>query len=208
MITFTVGYNARDFFFDRPRIVAALSKPKRKALSKAGAFVRTAARSSLRRRKGPSSPGSPPSVHAPSGERASLKTILFAYDAQRDSVVVGPVKLNQVNFKTDGGRISIPALHEFGGELGIREWKFTALDERTYEMVRDNPTAANFLDVWSRRDLRWRMTSRKRPWSLMTLGVQTRMRKAKYPARPFMRPALESVSDRFSDLFRDCIRAA
>lgn len=208
MISCQIGFGARNLFFDRPRIVAALSKPKRKALSKAGAFVRTAARSALRRRKGPSSPGSPPSVHAPSGERASLKTILFAYDVQNDSVVVGPVKLNQVNFKTDGGRVSVPALHEFGGELGIREWKFTALDERTYDMVREYPSMMKFVDVWSRRDLRWRMTSRKRPWSLMNLGVQTRMRKAKYPARPFMRPALESVSDRFSDLFRDCIRAA
>lgn len=208
MISFQITYNARDLFFDRSAVIKSMSKPRRKILSKAGAFVRTAARSSLRRRKGPSSPGSPPSVHAPSGERASLKTILFAYDVQNDSVVVGPVKLNQVNFKTDGGRISIPALHEFGGELGIREWKFTALDERTYDMVREYPSMMKFVDVWSRRDLRWRMTSRKRPWSLMNLGVQTRMRKAKYPARPFMRPALESVSDRFSDLFRDCIRAA
>ncbi len=85
-----VTFKVKEAFFDRPKVIASLKKAKRKALSKAGAFVRKRARSSMRRRKGVSSPGSPPSAHS---NGHSLKTILFAYQPQSESTIVGPVQL-------------------------------------------------------------------------------------------------------------------
>jgi hypothetical protein len=205
-----ITFHVKDAFFDRAAVEAAMDKARYKALYKAGAYVRRTARTMIgpirQNKDKPSSPGKPPRSHE---TEPSIKTILYFYEPNTDSVVIGPVRLNQVNHLTKGMRVTIPELHEFGGEMAIREWKFNALDERTYDMFLRYPTVLNFQDVWTRRDLRWRMTSRKRPWSLMKLGVQTRVRKAKYPARPFMQPALEKVKDsgKIAELFHDSIRA-
>jgi hypothetical protein len=87
-------------------------------LSKIGAFVRQRARSSLRRRKKASKPGSPPSVHS-SDSFATLKNILFAYDADTKSVVVGPVALR------GGHGVAVPGLHEFGGSTRVNEYQLS-----------------------------------------------------------------------------------
>lgn len=80
-----------DMFFDTDRIKRAASAATRRNLSKAGAFVRTAARSSIRKRKAISAPGQPPSSHT----GLLRKFIFFGYDAARKTVVVGPMRLNQ-----------------------------------------------------------------------------------------------------------------
>ena len=80
-----------DMFFDTDRVKRAADTATRKVLSKAGAFVRTAARSSIRTRKAISSPGQPPSSHTGLLKRF----IFFGYDADRKTVVVGPMRLNQ-----------------------------------------------------------------------------------------------------------------
>ncbi len=78
-------------FFDRPAVQRAVNKAKRAALSKAGAFIRTTARHSLRRRKGAAPPGQPPHSHV-----GLLKRFLFfAYEPASESVVIGPAKLNK-----------------------------------------------------------------------------------------------------------------
>lgn len=78
-------------FFDKPAVLRAVSKAKRAALSKVGAFIRTTARHSLRRRKGAAPPGQPPHSHV-----GLLKRFLFfAYEPASDSVVIGPAKLNK-----------------------------------------------------------------------------------------------------------------
>lgn len=77
----------KDSFFDRHVVIAAVDKAKRKVMSRAGAFIRTAARTSIRRRRGSAPPGKPPHSH----EGSLRKLILFGYDRQSDSVVVGPV---------------------------------------------------------------------------------------------------------------------
>ena len=93
-------------FFDRDKIINAVDAAKRKVLSKAGAFIRTSARTSIRPRKGTSRPGNPPYSHVGSLRRL----ILFGYDAGSDSVVVGPV-----GFK----RSTAPNALEFGGKATI-----------------------------------------------------------------------------------------
>ena len=80
-----------DMFFDTDRVKRAAGAAARKNLSRAGAFVRTAARSSIRKRKRISAPGQPPSSHT----GLLRKLIFFGYDAARKTVVVGPMRLNQ-----------------------------------------------------------------------------------------------------------------
>ena len=90
-------------FFDRDAVLKAMDRQERRLLSKAGAFVRRTARSSIRKRKKPATPGKPPSSHTGDYKRS----ILFGYDRQARSVVIGPSA-------TYGGS-EIPELLEFGG---------------------------------------------------------------------------------------------
>jgi hypothetical protein len=96
----------KSMFFDRPKVVRAVNRSKRKVLSKAGAFIRTSARTSIRPRKGTSRPGNPPFSH----EGSLRRLILFGYDAGSDSVVVG-----SVGFK----RSTAPNALEFGGKATV-----------------------------------------------------------------------------------------
>lgn len=76
-------------FFDKKKVLLAVGKARVQALSKAGAFVRTRARSSIRKRKKVSAPGKPPSSH-----KGLLKQFLFfAYDEGSKSVVIGPARI-------------------------------------------------------------------------------------------------------------------
>jgi hypothetical protein len=86
--------------------MAAVDNAKRKVLSKAGAFIRTAARTSIRKRKGTAPPGKPPYSH----EGSLRKLILFGYDRASDSVVVGPVGF---------AKSTAPKALEHGGEAVV-----------------------------------------------------------------------------------------
>ena len=133
--TFRITFQKKDFFFDRKVVQQSIDRQKLRSISLSLAFVRTRARSLLRRRKRVSQPGSPPSVHS-SG--LGLKTILFAYDIRTESGIVGPVKLNQVN-TTDLGSKTVPSILEFGSQVRIHETQ-------------------SFTDgKWYRRDLRRRL---------------------------------------------------
>lgn len=159
------------FFFDRQKIIDKLGKANARALSRAGAFIQRRARSSLRRRKSVSSPGSPPSVHS-TDSVATLKNILFVYDPSDQRLVVGPVALNQRQQSwITLGNVTVPQLHEFGDVMVIREWSW------------------NQGRTWSRQDLRVRHTSRHRK---DVYNFIERRRRAIYKARPFMAPALEA----------------
>ena len=116
----TVSFQSKQMFFDRQAVIDAVGKANARNLSKAGAFVRRAARSSLRRRKRVSLPGTPPSVHS-RDPVASLKNIWFVFDPVSRSVVVGPLKLNGPVRLRGSNRTTVPALHELGGVAVIRE---------------------------------------------------------------------------------------
>ena len=81
----------KGLFFDRAEVMRATSKAERRVLSRFGAFVRRSARSSIRKRKGISQPGRPPSSHT----GLLRRFIFFAYQVQDRSVIIGPVRLNQ-----------------------------------------------------------------------------------------------------------------
>ncbi|MCC7409353.1 MAG: hypothetical protein IT442_14920 [Phycisphaeraceae bacterium] len=93
--------------FDRPAVLSAVDKATRRVLSRFGAFVRTTARHSIRRKKGASAPGSPPHSH----EGSLRRLIYFGYDPSKRSVVVGPVPF---------GKGEAPALLEHGGTTTLK----------------------------------------------------------------------------------------
>lgn len=102
---------AKDLFFDRERVMAAVARGKRAALSKGAALVRLIAKRSIRKRKGPSKPGNPPHSH-----KGQLRNLLFyAYDPNTESAVAGPARLTRST--------EAPATLEFGGSVpsGFRD---------------------------------------------------------------------------------------
>jgi len=167
---------SKNFFFDQARVRDTMGAAKRKNLARQGAFIRTAARSSIRRRKRTSEAGKPPSSHA-----GILKRLLFfSYDRDRDSVVIGPAKTNQVFFQSDGKPVTgtTPEVLEGGGDIFIREvWQYGR---------------------WRRPDLR----SRRR-----SAGLPTRLRKVHVEARPFMGPAMEKGLQDLEKVWRDSVKA-
>lgn len=100
---------AKAGFFDRDAVTKAVDRTTRRVLSKFGAFVRTRSRTSIRKRKGISPPGKPP--HSHTGLLRDL--IFFSYDQDRQSVVIGPVRLGR-------GTGEAPAALEYGGRSTIR----------------------------------------------------------------------------------------
>lgn len=169
----TVHLSIKDYFFDRLKVMNRLETAKRKMLSQAGAFVRrNAMRDQLRRRKRISAAGSPPSVHS-RDQHANLRWILFGFDGV-DSVIVGPVGLN-------GARGAVPGLHEHGGTKRIREVLVGKQWEPEGKLVTLRGNRKWFVWAVPGRPMRWRM--------------------ARYPARPFMLPALKAVAPKFPKLF-------
>jgi hypothetical protein len=98
-----IGMVTKQMFFDTKAVISAVDRATRKVLSQFGAFVRTAAKHSIRKRKAVSQPGQPPSSHA--GHLRRL--IFFGYDPARKSVVIGPTP-----FRSEA---EAPPLLEYGG---------------------------------------------------------------------------------------------
>lgn len=168
-MSITVTMRIVDLFFDRPAVISRMDRITARTLSTAGAYVRRRAISRLRRRKRYSKPGQTPTVHS-TDPVANLRNILFGFDG-RYSVVVGPVRLNQMQYVA--GRITagtVPATLEFGGQVGIRE-----------KLVGKH----------------WMPAGRRRPRP----GQPARVRMATYAPRPFMGPALEAEKRNFPNLW-------
>jgi hypothetical protein len=105
------GFEITKLFFDKKAVTSKTDRATRKVLSRFGAFVRRTARSSIRKRKKPAPPGSPPSSHI----GLLKKFIFFGYEPQKRSVVIGPVQLTQK------GRGEAPRLLEHGGTGTVRK---------------------------------------------------------------------------------------
>ena len=81
----------KKLFFDRKAVIDQVDRATRMVLSRFGAFVRRAAKSSIRERRRVSSPGQPPSSHT----GLLKKFIFFGYEPAKRNVVIGPARLNQ-----------------------------------------------------------------------------------------------------------------
>lgn len=171
IMSFGLEYKVKGQFFDRLTVRKMLVDHERKSLSKIGAHIRQAARSSIRRRKRVSQPGQPPSAHS-TDQVATIKNILFAYDAARKSVVIGPVLLHKRHEGvTNSG--TIPETLEAGGTVLITEKQF-------------RPGGA------------WFATSRGKR---LRPGQKVRKRRAVYQPRPFMGPAFEKEKPKIPAIF-------
>ena len=106
-----IGMKFKQMFFTSKAVLSATDRATRRVLSRFGAYVRRAAKSSIRKRKSISQPGSPPSSHTGLLKRF----ILFGYDPAKRSVVIGPVKL------THGDRGDAPSLLEYGGTAALKK---------------------------------------------------------------------------------------
>jgi len=119
---------AKSMFFDRAKVTSAVDSATRKVLGRFGAFVMTAARSSIKKapyltrksrgkertdfRRKSSRPGRPP--YSQTG--LLKKFIFFGYDTAKRSVVIGPAALNAKN--TDA-----PKTLEHGGATTVEVGK-------------------------------------------------------------------------------------
>ena len=101
-------------FFDRPHVLKKLDAFERLWLGRIGAFTRRTARSSIRRRKAVSKPGSPPTSRT-----GILKnSILFGLASGGKSVVIGP----SANFFKGSRNAGASAL-EHGGRIETPKYK-------------------------------------------------------------------------------------
>lgn len=114
-------------FFDRAKVQNAADRAAVRNLSRAGAFVRTRARSLLRYRDKPSAEGKPPSIHKTMVREKKVRSglnagdyskqavsplrefLFFGYDSSTRSEVVGPAKINQT------GSDTVLSALEYGG---------------------------------------------------------------------------------------------
>lgn len=132
-ISFRMPPNA--VFFNTKEVEDAVDKAERNVLSKFGAYTRSDAKKSMRRRKkGPSEPGKPPRVVT-----GLLKSFLFfGYDKSAQSVVVGPALLT--GFKKAGE--ALPALEYGSTKVEARPYMNPAfkrqLDEHMPDMWKDS----------------------------------------------------------------------
>lgn len=173
---------AKNFFFDRQRVLAATDRATRRALSRAGAFIRRTAKGLIRKRKKASVPGQPPTSRT-----GILRNFLFfAYDPSQRSVVIGPAKTNQVFFDGNGQPVTgtVPEVLEYGGSIGILEWQVP------------EHLGTRRAGQWVRADLRFRRN--RQEW-------KRRRRTVRIKARPYMRPAYAINEPKLGPLWADSI---
>lgn len=174
-------------FFDERAVQNALDKGTRRALSKFGAFVRARAKSSIRKRKSVSKPGSPPSSHT----GKLKKHIYFGYDVQRKSVVIGalPFSSSRAQELLEHGGASRP-------NYGRRP--------RTFYPGAFGPMRSS--DVFDRK--RWTRlhTAAQAVRATKIYNEVVLTNSVVYRPRPYMNPAFQKELGNLKTSFQDCIR--
>lgn len=173
MIQFT--QSAKNYFFDRDKVLSMVDKAEGIAMGKVGGRIRLTAMRSMRSQKKPkkgplvrkaSAPGKPPRRHTDLGK--GLSKIWYTYDPRRHRVTVGPMKFNWSVYP----EATVPELHEFGGSVTITEAEYT-------------------INTGAGLETKWLAVTKRSIARAKKDNRPTRKRKANFPARPFMRPALE-----------------
>jgi len=102
-----------NLFFDRATVIKAVDAGRRKALNRIGGFLRTTAKRSIRKRKGTSAPGQPPSSHV-----GLLRDhIYYSYDPVSQSVVIGPALITSNHKTATPINATVPQVLEYGGRV-------------------------------------------------------------------------------------------
>lgn len=158
----------KQFFFDRARVQAMISRRERVAMTRIGGFVRITAKRSMRKsaiRKPYSGPGEPPRYHT----KLLRDFIYFSYSPTTNSVVIGPEKLFKNPKVKPIDQPTVPALLEYGGRAIATSSTFVY-----------GPTREQFEDKQGRK----RTKTRTKLQKVLPPGPR------KYEERPYMRPAL------------------
>jgi hypothetical protein len=176
-------------FFDRREIESKTEAAAVRVQGRFGSYVRRRAQTSMRRRKGgTSAPGSPPFAKV----GTLRKLLFFGYDEATRTTVVGPAGFG----KRPG---EVPQVHEFGGTLPpgtMGLWTAVARlsPDARIRIIRDA----------QRAKMRFRDYVRQHRHQYPEIdAVDSKPRR--YPARPYMRPALEAELPKFAGLFRATI---
>lgn len=133
-----IDLKIKEMFFDRVAVSKQADKARFRNLSKAGAYVRQRAKTSIKRRAGVSEPGSPPFSHTDLLRR----WILFGYDKGSDSVLVGPVAIRSG---------TAPRALEVGGASKARQRGQTVpirIKKRPYMVPALQKESKNFPGLW------------------------------------------------------------
>lgn len=188
-----VGIRLRkDSFFDRQAVKDAVGSIAAYNLSRGGSFIRQTARRSMRTRRKPSAPGTPPSAHSKAHqEKAGLAKrgpllkdkLFFQYDHASQSVVVGPEAL-------PGSKNPVPEMHEYGGQYVVRKRVIKPKVKRKPA----TPKQLAALELLRRNGMLKKQSS--------TYVNVT----ARYPARPFMGPALEKETPKLVGVWADSVK--
>lgn len=200
-------------YFNRKAVIAAIDAAERVALTRAGAYVRKVARNSMKKRKVPSAPGTPPSSREGDPERGPRagflrKSIEFAYEPRDRSVIIGPIGL----FDS-----AVPRTHEFGGTLSFRNprrIKRQVGKGGPLRIVSAGARGATVKPVTNDRLERHVVYAK-----LYTMAQVARAEKietglygpmfvgnAKYPKRPYMGPALRASAPHIAKFFQNAVR--
>lgn len=113
---------AKKSFFDRAAVTSVMDRKTARALARFGGLVRKTAKGLIRTRKGASKPGMPPSSHT----GLLRKWIMFFFDASKQSVIIGPTKLQSQRRTKAGNPTSgktIPQVLEEGGDVLVADGK-------------------------------------------------------------------------------------
>lgn len=200
-------------FFNRKAVIAALDAAERVALTRTGAYIRKVARNSMKKRKVASPPGTPPSSREGDPERGPRagflrRSVEFAYDPRDRSVVIGPIGL----FDS-----AVPRTHEFGGRLRIKNPRRIKRKVGKGGPLRvvSAGTPGKTVKPVLRDTLERHVVYAK----LFTMAQVARAEKietglygpmfigdAQYPARPYMRPALEASRPHVAKFWQKAVR--
>ena len=181
---------------DIPTLHRALEKSALIGLRRLGAFARTVARRSMRKRKKASKPGAPPRVIT----GKLKKGIFFAIDKRNLSVAVGPMKINRAGGKSIASGGEVPRVLEEGGRSsksknprrtqrkvgGSGEIRFTRARDKQGKLSKGYK-GKRFYVVYSRLKSQEQVKKAER---IQTLIYGPKMlKRGKIKPRPYMKPA-------------------
>jgi phage gpG-like protein len=186
--------------FDSAQVRYATDKARQRVLKRQGAYTYKVARSKIRRRKKPSAPGSPPNTQTGALKRA----IKFAADDK--TATVGPTK-------TAIGYIG--QLHEFGGTRPYLPEKKRRRNNWKIQIGGHGPIETSplrFAKIKTPKQLRRAINAGMAvaPKEMEVIMMEQQSiasgHMARYPARPFMGPALRDASPHLAAFWKDSIR--
>ncbi|TWU39323.1 hypothetical protein [Novipirellula artificiosorum] len=194
--------------FDGQQLKKKVKNATFRSLGQAGGAIRLTARRSIKRKKGPSRPGTAP--HTQTGN--IKRTIRYDVGKQKQDVAVGPVRVTASKLwelhehggtKTSGKRQLVHSTFRVGDFGPIRKGRIV---RRTTKSGRTQ--TYRYADKYQRIKLKTQAQAAR----ATRLIAEENARRASdnlvrhYPKRPFMRPALVAMTPRLPKFWKDSIR--